>query len=411
MYNHPLNFSFMKSAIVASFLTFTTSVVYANGGSIAIQTSGPSGESFEYDVSVSYSNSALPGINQTYLTTVGSDVFIGLEFNNNSKPLSVDIDILANVPDGYALEYGCGDVPDGATYTAVNNRVTISHTYDDFYNDAETTCAFEFTKLGSVAVTKTENGVDPTLDWNFNLSGETFSIGPSTPDSPSNYLVSDLGPGTYQLCETNIPVGWQSTLGPVDATGSACQDITLGIESFVVDSLSLTVENTLVQIGEPRSKGYWKNWSSCTNGGQFAKGDATDEIDTLDEAIGNHPNAFTPYAITPDLVVDNCEQAHAVLSGELLTGENNNNDGAAALASQLLAAKMNQAAGQFSGCNAEVFTAIDEAVALLDSVNYDGTATVLGPRNKVMKEQRGQAYELQATLEMYNTLKNCALSP
>ena len=56
-------------------------------------------------------------------------------------------------------------------------------------------------------------------------------------------------------------------------------------------TLKFEVDNTFPG-GEPRTPGYWKNWSSCTGGGQYAKAtganDPNNEFWTLDEALNTN---------------------------------------------------------------------------------------------------------------------------
>lgn len=333
----------------------------------------------------------------------GSSFNIGLPFGQYDN---ITVDIREIVPTGYRLESITCD-SDTFDITVNNPNVSLTALYDrGFVGDA--TCTFTNSKLGSITVTKSENGISPTFDWMFTVTGpntnETFSIGPSTPEA--SFTVENLDQGTYTVCETNVPAGWETSLGAVDPNSlEACANVVLSKSNFEVGNEEVNVANTFVQTGEPRSKGYWKNWSACTKGSQFETGSATPEVDTLDEAVN------FPYAVTSSLIVNDCVEATHILSGRLLDGQNNNSDGAAALASQLLAAQLNNLAGQFAGCNSEVFDAIASAKQLLFVVEYDATTPVLSPKNKTLKDQRAQAYELEATLEMYNTLGDCALSP
>jgi hypothetical protein len=72
------------------------------------------------------------------------------------------------------------------------------------------------------------------------------------------------------------------------------------------------------------------------------------------------------------------------------------------LAAQLLAAKLNVTAG--AGTCAAATTAIADAQALLDLINFTGTGSY---KNKMTAAQQAQANALAATLDSYNNNTLC----
>ena len=147
--------------------------------------------------------------------------------------------------------------------------------------------------------------------------------------------------------------------------------------------------------GDPNTLGYWKNWNGCTSGSQSqtaAQNGGAEEgfflvEDHLPQTIGN-------------LIIDNCEDAVAILDKRTLSeeGKKSANDAAYEVAAQLLAAKLNLAAGAET-CQA-VLDATAEADALLDSIDFDGTGSYLSAKSKDLL--RNEALTLAATLDEYN---------
>jgi hypothetical protein len=143
--------------------------------------------------------------------------------------------------------------------------------------------------------------------------------------------------------------------------------------------------------GEPRTIGFWKNWNKCTGGNQAAtaakNGGAAAGVfiveDLLPQTVGN----FT---------ATTCLQAVRVLSKQDQAGANHASDAAYELASQMMAARFNLAAG------AETCTAVQNAVtnaqALLVSIAYNGSGTYLTKASAT----RTNALNLATTLANYN---------
>ena len=102
------------------------------------------------------------------------------------------------------------------------------------------TCTYTNTKEATLAVTKTEGGGALTRSWDFRLTGpgsfsQTLTVSAGTP----TVTFGPVPPGTYTLCELNVPAGWFSQIGPVDQSGNACEDVVLGAG----DTKSITIDN------------------------------------------------------------------------------------------------------------------------------------------------------------------------
>jgi hypothetical protein len=294
------------------------------------------------------------------------------------------------------------------------------------------TCTITNTKKGMVDLLKITNGsIHPDLDIKFTL----YRDGPDTdPDLTGTDVqleeLSTLGdadgllefttklvPGTtYTICENPVPAGWTSlwTIGftvggnivtPYNPNGNDAPPQDLGIRCFDFtvepgETLHFEVHNDFPG-GDPRTIGYWKNWNRCTGGGQAANAAKNG---------GAAAGFFLVEDLLPQLIGDfnvtTCQQAVKVLGKQDQSGKNKANDAAYELAAQLLAAKLNLAAG------AETCTAVQQAVingqALLDTINFTGSGDYLGPKVKGSKlTQRNQALALATTLDQYNNGNLC----
>ena len=260
-------------------------------------------------------------------------------------------------------------------------------------------CTFTNGRLARLVVTKSVVGGGAQV-FDFTRTG----IAPFTlPHLGSNDSGFTLEPGTYEVCELDLAVSWSAT-ATVDGVpavldnpdmpedmGNRCVTVDLDYG----DDVTVAWENTPPPGGDARTIGYWKNWSSCSNGRQYEKAVADGTVDkTLD---GNLPQTIG------DLILDNCEDARNILDKRDLDGRKRANDGAYGLAAQLLAAKLNFSAG--AGVCTAATDAADAAQALLanDPVNFDGTGQYL---------RRGalynQARDLAATLDEYNNNTLCS---
>ncbi len=276
------------------------------------------------------------------------------------------------------------------------------------------TCTYTNRERGMVEVTKTENGGAPTHDWTFTLSGpEVGTVSGVTPPNPLNFNGAKLVPGeTYTLCETAVPVAWATTwtlngtgvipYNPYAGTDSSNENRCIDFNVTAGQTVAYTVENTPPPTpgGEPRTIGYWKNWSTCSGGQQAVKaaekGGAAEGFYLIDDVL--------PLTIG-SLTLDSCEDAVVILNKSDLGGNHKKraSDAAYGMAAQLVAAEANYAAGA-QQCTATT-DAITAANALLIEIGFDGTGEYLTPK-KARKEpastQRETANSLAGTLDSYN---------
>jgi hypothetical protein len=248
------------------------------------------------------------------------------------------------------------------------------------------TCTYTNTKRGHVTVHKTENGGVPTSAYTFRLTGGPDSVNITRTTSSTNGGNLDFGllkPGSYTLCELAVPAGTHSTLqdqgGTVNATtGDVCLTFTL----TAGETRAFTVDNHRPGGGQ-RTIGYWKNWSSCSTTGNNRVAMAA--------KTGNHlMDEFLPQSLG-NYVVNTCAKGLAVL--QAASGKYAENQ----LAAQLLAAKLNVAAGA-STCQS-VSNAIAHADALLVQIGYTGPPSAkVGSGSSL----RADVLATASTLDRYN---------
>ena len=281
---------------------------------------------------------------------------------------------------------------------------------------------------GSVVVHKTTEGCagnNPTdFPWTFTLSGPGGYSETKTADNITGTV--EFGPlavgvGDYTLCELEVPVGWSAnwTMDGVPVypdinptTGDYCLTFTVP----ACDTVTFDVDNVPPPGICPRTPGYWKNWSCYDDSGNQCEkgGDVQDPENTkwlLEEAIGATAEGFIMIGDL-QLYPEDGLQAIAILEMRDLssTKKNNNmaNDAAYKLARNLLAAKLNVAAGAVT-CSA-LFHAIEDGQALLKDIDFVGTGSYLGPKSR--DPLRTDALELAGILDAYNNgmLEGCECS-
>ncbi|MEN8207245.1 MAG: hypothetical protein ABFS24_14740, partial [Pseudomonadota bacterium] len=342
--------------------------------------------------------------------------------------------------------------------------------------NAEDTCYV----AGEVDLTKLTQGVlndigenipSPGLqNWTFTLSGPGLPAGGVTDTSPPSEM--DFGgvsltpiefddTAVYRLCEGPINAGWTlAWYGDPNDTGTA--DMLIPFlpavndsqvpdpkvdppgysnvfdpkyvpfpQSYINDTRCVNFvanagETEVFKIdnqfpgGEPRTIGYWKNWNSCTGGGQLdaaaAAGDTSQErIEAakalLDDALQDPGITIGTLTLIADDNIFDCDEAtqQAVnILGKLriLNGGREKlmaSDAAYGLASQLLAAIANVTVGAGS-CPARDAAVTDGQILLLN-VGFDGTGEYLTPK-KAKKDGntalRTEAIELAKALDSYN---------
>jgi hypothetical protein len=322
-------------------------------------------------------------------------------------------------------------------------------------------CTITNTAKSLVNVLKLTGGVvDDTRDWTFGIyEGPNEECGDvSGPDGCSDFLNNPLATDntlgdadgvldfdglnldselTYTVCELGVNATW-TTVWMVDTTGDGVADTELtpynpnasddpdpgedlgnrcadfGFDTdWTLDpgeTLVFQVDNQPPPGGDARTPGYWKNWSTCSNGNQAATADKNSE--DLDSSGTIEPNEriAAGFALIDDvlpidlgeyLTIDNCQDAVDILDHRDLLGKKRASDAAYKLARSLLAYEANTSAG--AGTCQEAVEAAIAGDALLSSIGFDGIGKYLRPKDSEYQ----LAVELAGTLDEYNNNLLC----
>jgi hypothetical protein len=216
----------------------------------------------------------------------------------------------------------------------------------------------------------------------------------------------------------DIAAGSESSLGTADpTTADACATFSLGAG----EQKTFNVNNNRPG-GETRTIGYWKNWNTCSHTTDLG---GLSPFILRSEKTGNHLadeffDDVVPFGI---ITVMDCPTAVHILSKQDTSGKNQGSDAAYALAAQLLAAKLNIAAGAGS-CTA-ANNAIADGQKLLgstggtlsdgfvvsasDAAKFDDTGNYWKGGSKTVAAIRAEALKVAGILDQYNngTLPTC----
>jgi hypothetical protein len=234
-------------------------------------------------------------------------------------------------------------------------------------------------------------------------------------DATTPKVTTNLLPGNYTVCELALAVAWNSsatvngspaTIDLDGTTGDGCLTVALAYG----DSTTIVITNTPPPGGTTRTIGYWKNWSSCaqSKGKQYAKAIANGDPEaTLDFYLGG-AGVTSIYPIG-NITTLTCAQAVALLSKNAIDGSSRSGDPIYNLVAQLLAAKLNVAAG--AGTCATLDQALIDAQTLLAAIGFDGTKYYSGKLKNytLTSAQLAEALRLEAIFASYNegTLAGC----
>jgi hypothetical protein len=269
------------------------------------------------------------------------------------------------------------------------------------------TCTITNTKKGTARVVKTVSGAVPTGTGAF-----TFEIRQGASSSSIGTilesLVANVGnggvlnfttklipvPATYQICEANMLPGWTSTLsGFVPNGNDPFADNSVRCADFTVQPGELkefTFNNTPPPMGDARTIGFWKNWSSCSGGRQ---------AHILDQTLLSFPvesGQTTPGVYIGDLYVDTCQEAVRILNKSRIdNGKKMASDPAFNMAAQLLAAKLNIQRSAYS--DACILATIADGQARLDTLNFNGVT-----HSPINNATAAILNELATKLDRYN---------
>ena len=286
------------------------------------------------------------------------------------------------------------------------------------------TCTVTNQALVQITLEKYVAGSPSTMTWNFSLNGPGVSENVSlTSFTDFNGAYLQVGE-EYTLCEAGLPAGWDAnwTLGgsavtpynpdasnePPEDLGNRCYDFTPTVAGATVE---FVVDNLPPPGGEPRTIGYWKNWSTCTPGGQVANaernGGAAVGFFLLDDVLPIELSS-DPEALADGFMVSDCETGVAILDKRSIDdGKKRANDAAYGMAAQLLAAMANTSPLVNASCRPpELATWIMDARQLLFTLGFDGTGAYLPPQTE-NTEARAAALNLAAWLDNYNNGMYC----
>ncbi len=312
-------------------------------------------------------------------------------------------------------------------------------------------------------LTKTTNkSVDPTLNWTFVLYKGTYGnlteiASETTMGVTDGVLFREAGPlsryNTYTVCELGVPAGYGTTW-MIDPDGDGLFDIIpyttfpgtngiynpnsldsppqdLGNRCYEIQgsllpanqygnepplALQLQVDNTFPG-GDARTPGYWKNWNTCTGGGQQYTATANSVDKNGDGVITAFDRVYSGWALLDDIIelfgitwgefeLTTCEDARKILDNRDLNGVNRASDPAYTLAKHLLAYQLNQGAGAYICYEMAAYET--EAVNLLIAINFQGIGDYLKKINSpTLKKLASRALELAAIFDAYNNNKGC----
>ncbi len=352
------------------------------------------------------------------------------------------------------LSETCSDLPDVLTEPAVYTRVYYIE--DECGNS--TTCTQKITldcsKINLDKLTFVRDlPADDKYDWHFALYAgpEGFDT-----DGIENTPLIEFSTGsdgiinlfdsyalniheTYTVCEKGIPAGWGNTWqldtdgdgilddyvmtynpnaddDPPEDLGNRCFDIGAGAGAFPLPAsdCDLYVNTLLFEVvnsypgGDPRTPGYWKNWNTCTGGGQAETA-----------ALNGGPEAG--WFILDDILTypgiewcsftlgrEDCVIAQQILDNRdiSLAANNHASDPVYNLAKHLLAYQLNQAAGARI-CDVMIDIEM-QAEGFLCEIGFDGTGDYLNQaRTKEDKDAASYALELGNYLDQYNNGRTC----
>jgi hypothetical protein len=331
---------------------------------------------------------------------------------NFANATVTEIDEQINVSDSLQGNLGTANADKTFTYTrnvgpyeqCGNYEVpnTASFTTNDTQTKGEDKWKVAVTVLCTVKVEKTVSGAPPSGSQAFTFqlrqgatTTEDGTILESQVAKAANggmiNFTTGLQPGsTYQLCEIVMP-GWSTSLGqfvpgsfmpPDGVAPDPTVDNSILCVNFTAEGQTFEVDNTPPPGGRALTIGFWKNWASCSGGGQKPVLDQTlAKAEPTGVVISATSGTYAPFGPTFYLVLHgsttkpnsapDCLKAARLLNKSTIdTGKKMASDPAFNLAAQLLAAELNYTAG--AGKTPTATSAINQAVLLLGKYKFNG---------------------------------------
>ena len=314
------------------------------------------------------------------------------------------------------------------------------------------TCTITNTKKGLANIVKTVNGQPPASNQSFTfelrqgastVSNGTVLESKNTDASGNiNFTTKLVAGSTYQVCEWVFP-GWNTNLtgdGPLFVPNSmippalpnpnvinltVCADFTVQPGQ----TRTFNVNNSPPPGGRALTIGFWKNWSSCTGGGQkfmldlalgIASKTTTNPPGGLVVSAQNPGSLWPNYAALWYLVLKgnpastadsikpaaDCSKAFQLLDKSTIDGKKKMaSDPLFNMTAQLVGAQLNRFMG--AGINGSAIMDIDRAVLLNGKYKFDG----LTYTPKLTTADANTANCLGTQLDNYNNGRVVSLCP
>ncbi|TLN24846.1 hypothetical protein FDZ71_01745 [bacterium] len=349
------------------------------------------------------------------------------------------------VAEGASLSYTATLVGPFNGIETKSNTITVNATLPARYalsNSYEKEATGVCPIASRINLKKTTNGaVNPLVYWTFSLyagpqqgnppaflgSALTSSSTGGDIDGILEFNGISLNPlATYTVCEIGAPAGWTSDWMadanydgavetamtafnpnafsvPPEDLGNRCVDVGAGTPFPLTGGATAYFEvNNSEHGGQTRTPGYWKNWSTCSGGNQVAAAAKNGGVEAgwhlLDDLLPITWGSF---------VIDTCSEGRAVLDKrDVVSDKKKASDAAFNLATHLMAAQLNFAAG--AGSCPQATQAAADAQALLIRLGFNGTGSYLVKSNAADYKL---AQSLAATLDAYNNGMLCTRTP
>jgi hypothetical protein len=448
--------------------------VTVDPGAYSVSETGPSG----YSASFSADCTGTLAIGETKTCTVTNDdisptlkVIKDLQPDDDTGHFNLRIDGVTAGTGGNVGDNGTtGFVPVNAGNHTVSETAVSPTTLSDYDTTIGGDCAANGTvslalaqnktctitnkKKGMAKVVKTVAGHAPASGQSFTFElrqGASISSDGTTLESKLtdasgniNFTTKLVAGNTYQVCEQVFP-GWNTNLtgdGPLFVPNSMTNStpplpnpnvINLTVcTNFTVQpgqTRTFTVDNSPPPGGRAATIGFWKNWSSCTGGGQkyildlalgIASASTTNPPRGLVVSAQNPGSLWPNYAAIWYLVLKgdptsteknikpsaDCSKAVNLLNKSSIDGKSKNaSDPLFNMTAQLIAAQLNR--NQGSGVNGTVIMDIDRAVLLNGKYKFNGST--YSP--KLTTADANTANCLATQLDNYNNNRPVSLCP
>lgn len=211
---------------------------------------------------------------------------------------------------------------------------------------------------------------------------------------PASWTIVASGDGLQTGCTSNGSIDLATGVATINLAAGGFVACTFVVREGAEDPP--VVEEPSASSFVPKGLGYWKNSGKCLRSQAQIAAVADGERARLLESQLLGGSLVYPLGSISGMT---CLEAARILDKSDLAGGKKANDAAYNLAAQLLAAKLNKAAGAFvPQC---VLNDMAAAQSLLVQLGFSGMGDYLGPTTS-MKAERTTALQLGGTLGQYN---------